>query len=317
MDIYRDYFTRESLVASVAQAPYVPGQLAAMGIFETRGLTSTTMAAEELGLNNVGPSAAIPRGAPAKAMTLDKRKAHTFVTSTFAESLPVYADEVLNVRAAGTTGAIEVIQTRRDEAIAKLRAWADAQHEYLRMATLLSPNNAFGSKPADGSLALATDATKTRAEIFTKVIKPIEAALKGVPFSGVTVQCSDEFWVDLIENKAIKDTYLGYQAAAELRGDPRDSFMFGGVTWERYRGSDSTKITTNKAVAVPTGVAGLFLQGFAPDDTIDSVGAGAMGAPYYPRSEAMKGGKGWELTMQTHPVMVCTRPAAIVTLAKA
>jgi hypothetical protein len=316
MDMYRDYFTRENLVASVAKAPYIPGRLGELGIFETRGLTSTTMAAEELGLNDVTPSASIPRGAPLPAMTLDKRKAHTFATATYGKQLPVFADEVLNMRAAGVNGAAEVITTRRNEAVAKLRAWADAVHENLRMGVLLAPNNAFGNKPADGSIALSTDATKTRAEIFTKVIKPLESALAGISFSGVHVMCSDSFWTDLIENKAIKDTYLGYQAAAELRNDPRDMFTYGGVVWERYRGSASTAITNDKAVAIPLGVSGLFLQGFAPDDTIDSVGAGAMGAPYYPRAEAMKGGKGWEITMQSHPVMVCTRPSAIVTLAK-
>jgi hypothetical protein len=316
MDIYRDYFTRENLVAAVAKAPYVPGRLGEIGLFETRGLTSTTLAAEEMALNDVTPSSAIPRGAPAPAMGLDKRKVHTFAAATYAKQMAVFADEVLNVRAAGTNGAAEVIETRRNEAAAKLRRWADAVHENLRMTTLLSPDNAFGSKPGDGSLALTNNATKTRAEIFTKVIKPLETALAGIGFSGVHVLCSDSFWTDLIENQAIKDTYLGYQAAAELRNDPRDMFTFAGVTWERYRGSASTAITDTKAVAVPLGVPGLFLQGFAPDDTIDSVGAGAMGAPYYPRAEAMKGGKGWEMTMQTHPVMLCTRPAAIITLAK-
>ena len=35
MDIYRDYFTRENLVASVAKAPYIPGRLGELGIFTT------------------------------------------------------------------------------------------------------------------------------------------------------------------------------------------------------------------------------------------------------------------------------------------
>lgn len=313
MDMYRDYFTRENLTDAVAKAPFIPGRLGELGIFETRGLTSTTMAAEELGINDVGVATAIPRGAPPQAMSLDKRKVHTFPTSTFAKTLPVYADEVLNMRAAGSAAA-EVITTRRNEAVAKLRNWADLQHEYLRLTCLLAPNNAFGNQPAEVQIALATDATKTRAEIFTKIIKPMETALKGIAFSGLHMLCSDGFWEALIENKAIKDTYLNTQAAGELRNDPRDAFVFGGVMFERYRGVTNVEITANKAKVVPIGVRGLFLQGFAPDDTIDSVGTGAMGAPYYPRAEAMKGGKGWEITMQTHPVTVCTRPAAILTV---
>ena len=314
VDMYRDYFTRENLVAAVQQAQFIPGHIGSLGIFEVKGLTATTMAVEELVKETVGKSTAIPRGSPAQAMNLGKRKVHTFTTETYAKTMAVYADEVLNIRASGPTGAAEVIETRRNETVQKLRNWADYQQEYMRMQVVLSPDNAFGSKPAEVQIALSTDATKTREQVFTKVIKPMESALDGIPFAGLRAECSDGFWGALIENKAIKETYLNTQAAGELRNDPRDAFVFGGVMWERIRGDSDIKITDDKAIVLPTGVSGMFHTGFAPDDTIDSVGAGAMGAPYYLRAEPMKGGKGWEITMQTHPVMVCARPSAILTI---
>ncbi len=314
VDMYRDYFTREQLVASVAKAPFVPGRLGELGLFTVIGLTATTMALEEEGTDAPALATPIPRGAPPKPLDLDKRKVHTFVTQTYAWNDYVRADEVLNMRAAGPTGAAEVITSRRDKVTAKLRATADQQHEYLRMQTLLSPNNAFGNKPNEAQIALATDATKTRQEVFNKIIKPMETALDGLFFSGLRVLCSDGYWSALIENKAIKETYLNTQAAGELRNDPRDAFVFGGVAWERYRGNSSIAVTTDKAIVVPEGVGNLFYMGFAPDDTIDSVGAGALGTPYYLRSEPLKGGKGWEITLQSHPVVTCTRPGAILTL---
>lgn len=314
MDFYRDYFTREQLVAAIAKAQFIPGHIGELGLFEVRGLTSTTMAVEELVKETVGKSTAIPRGSPPQVMGLGKRKVHTFSTETYAKTMSVYADEVLNARAAGPNGAAEVIEARRNETVQKLRNWADYQHEYMRMQVVLNPDNAIGSKPAAQNIALSTDATKTRQEVFTKIIKPMESALDGIAFTGLRAECSDGFWGALIENKAIKDTYLNTQAAGELRNDPRDSFVYGGVQWERIRGDSDIKITDDKAIILPTGVSGMFYTGFAPDDTLDSVGAGAMGAPYYLRAEPMKGGKGWEITCQTHPVMVCARPQAILTI---
>lgn len=312
MDIYRDYFTRESLTDSIVKAPYIPGQMAEL--FETRGLGSTTLAIEALAENGPDTLTAIPRGAPLPALTLDKRTVVTFPTQTYGKQGAVLADEVLNARSAGTTGAAEIVAARRDETVAKLRRSIDNLHESLRIGCVLNPDNGFGNNPAEATIALATDATKTRAELFTKVLKPLESALGGTGFTGATVYCSDGFWAALIENKAIKDTYMYTQAAADLRGDVRDTVTWGGVRFERYRGTAAVNITADKAVVVPNGVPGLFVQAFAPDDTLDSVGAGAMGAPYYLRAFDLDDAKGWRIRVQSHCVMVCTRPAVCLPL---
>lgn len=310
MEMYNDYFTRESLTDALVNAAYVPGQLA--GLFETRALGSTTMAIEALGANGPDTLTAIPRGAPLPAVALDKRSVYTFPCQSYGAQGAVYADEVLNARVAGTSGAGELVAARRDETVAKLRRTVDNLHESLRMAVLNAPGNDFGSQGANRVIALATDATKTRAEVFNKLIIPMEAALAGVPFSGIRVICSAGIWDDLLGNAEIKASYLNMADAAAMRGAVTESFVWAGVTWERYRGTASVAITANQAVAVPTGVAGLFLQGFAPDDTIDSVGAGALGSPYYLRAFDLDDAKGWRIRIQTHPVMVCTRPAAVL-----
>ena len=147
MDIYRDYFTRESLTDSIVKAPYIPGQLAAL--FETRGLGATTLAIEALAENGPSSLTAIPRGAPLPAIGLDKRTVVTFPTQTYGAQGAVLADEVLNARAFGTTGAAEIVTARRDETVAKLRRSIDNLHESLRMACVLNPDNGFGSNPAD------------------------------------------------------------------------------------------------------------------------------------------------------------------------
>ncbi len=316
MDIFRDYFTRENLVRSLEKAPYTPGRLGELGIFDTVPLTSTTFAVEEQATDAGRVMTAIARGAPRQNTGLDKRKVHTFVTGSFGDQGAVYADEALAARGAGTTGAAEVVQDRLNRLVAKLRRTVDLTHESLRMACLLAPGTTeFGSAAADATIAVQTDATKTRQEIFNKLVKPIETALDGVTFSGIHVFCSDGFWADLIENAQIKATFLNWQAAAELRGDTRMSFAYGGVTWERYRGTSAVKITDNRAVAFPVGVSDVFWQAFAPNDTMESAGSGALGQPYYvgskPVADAM-GTKAMEVAIATHPKVVCGRPAAII-----
>lgn len=321
MDIFRDYFTRENLVRALEKAPYTPGQLGAAGIFETVGLTSTTFAVEEQTTDAGRVLTAIARGAPRSQTTLDKRKVHTFTTATYGDQGTVYADEVLNARGAGVSGMAEVIQDRRDRVIRKLRLNMDLTHEKLRMDCLLSPGSTeFGSAGTEQTIAVQTDATKTRQEIFTKIIKPVEDALGGIPFRGIHVWCSDGYWSDLLENKQIRETFLNWQAAAELRGDPRQAFSFGGVMWERYRGTTACKITDDKAVVTPVGVPEMFWQAFAPNDTVESVGAGAMGQPYYMGSKPMtdsQGTKGMEMSIQSHPKVVCGRPGAVFLIKKA
>lgn len=318
MDIYRDYFTREQLLASIATAQYVPRMLGEMGLFRTIGLTSTTLAIEALPDNNVAESAAIARGAPPKPLNLEKRSVHTFTTSTYAWNGAVMADEVLSARVAGTSGAAEVIMDRVDGVTAMLRSQADFQHEYLRMACINSPTNAFGSAPAAAVVAFgSSDTVAVNNSIYTNIWKAMEDALGGIAFTGIDVLCSDTYWQAVIQSKTMRETYLNQAAASSLRGIPLEYIDYGNVRWWRYRASGNIAVTSGTGKVIPRGVPGLFVQAFAPDDTVDSVGMGEMGSPYYLNSrpiETPAGVKGYQITLQSHPVMVCTRPTAVLTV---
>ena len=321
MDNYRDYFTREELVRALAAAPYTPGTLGALGIFETVPLSGTTFAVEVETKDSGRILTGYPRGAPRQQTTLDKRKVHTFGVSTaYGDQGNVMADEVLNGRGAGVAGARALIENRRAKLVAKLRRTIDLTHESLRMGCLLSPaTTEFGAAADAATIAVQTDATKLRQEIFNKIILPMEAEMDGLPYGNPVVLCSDGYWSDLIEAKSIRDTYLNYQAAAELRGAVVEEFVFGGVTWRRYRGTGSVKIPTNEARAVPTGVPDTFWQLFAPNDTVESVGNGALGQPYYMGSSELKdsqGVKGWEVSIASHARVLCGRPKLIIPIVK-
>lgn len=321
MDIYRDYFNREELVRVLAQQPYTPGQLGALNIFTPVPLTSTTMAIEVEAKDAGKILTKIARGAPRTVTGLDKRSVKTFMTDSYGDEGSVMADEVLNARGAGVSGAKEIIENRRARLIQKLRRNADRHFEYLRMQALLNPaTTEFGTAASGQVIAVQTDATKLRQEIFNKLILPIEAELDGLTFDGVTVLCSDGYWADLIEAKSVRETYLNTQQAAELRGSVPMEFTFGGVRWIRYRGTSDTKIPDNEARAIPTGVEDIAYMGYAPNDTMESVGSGAMGQPYYMGSKPLvdsQGTKGWEVSIQAHPKAVWARPKAVIPITKA
>lgn len=322
MDIYRDYFTREALVRVLAQTQYIPGRLGELGIFEPVPLNSTTFAVEEETKNGRRILTTRPRGAPREKTNLEQRKVHTFslMGSTYGDEGTVYADEVLNARG-GIDGQIQVIEQRRGELVQRLRGNVDYTHENVRMACLLAPGTTeFGSAPADAVIAVDQDATKLRKEIFTKLKVPIRNALDGTTFTGIRVLCSDGFWGDLIEAKSIKETYLNQQAANDLRGDLPDTMVFGGVIWENYRGTADVKIPDNEAVAVPVGAQGAFWLPMAPNDTMESVGSGALGQPYYLGAKTLEdsqGVKGWEVSIQSHVRAICGRPGSVIRVKKA
>jgi hypothetical protein len=237
---------------------------------------------------------------------------HTFTTTHYRADGNVYADEVLNARASGATGAAEVINQRRDMLMARMRRDIDLTHESLRLTQVLTSTNAFGTMPASQQIALNTDGTKTRKEILEKIIIPIETALDGIPFTGIQALCGDAFWAKLIENTAVKATLLNYSMAQSLRNDPREAVFFGGVMWERYRGTGTVIVTTGEARVFPVGVPQMWIQAFAPADTLDQVGVGALGSPYWPQAIPSADNRRWYLEIQTNCVMVCTRPTAVL-----
>lgn len=322
MDVYTDFFTRTELLRVLNQAPYIPGQLGALNLFDPVPLTGTQLAIEVQTKDNGKIMTKIARGAPRTVSKLDKRSDKTFTTDTYGDDGAIMADEVLNARGAGTSGAKELIENRRARLVAKMRRTVDRTFEYLRMQALLNPATAeFGAAASPVVIPVQTSGTKLRQEIFNDLILPINAALDGIPYTGIHVLCSDGYWSDLIEASSIRETYLQTAAAAELRGAVPTRMNFGGVTWEWYRGDSEIYIPANEARAVPVGGVDLGYVGYAPNDTVESVGTGAMGEPYYMGSAPIvdqtgQGTKGWALSVQTHPKFVWARPGAVIPITK-
>jgi hypothetical protein len=324
LDTFSSDFSVDSLIAAVTRVPYVPGRTGELGLFETFTIPTTTATMEELA-EEVALVQSSARGAPAPAITLPRRTARSFSVVRLAEEGGVTVDEVLNARAFGSA-ARETIQNRRDRMVGRLRAGIEATLEYHRMeaikglvkdadgSTILDIYTELGQTQTSVGMALNSTSTKVRTKILS-VLSAIEEALDGVAFTGVRVLCGAAFWEALVEHENVVSTYLGTQAAADLRGDPRMEFTYGGVTFERFRGGSGITINTDHAYAIPVGARGMFVQAFGPADFLVNDQPPALDAVYV-RPQMRPDGRGWTIELQSNPLTLCLRPEAVIKLTR-
>ena len=320
-----DAFSLSSLSAAINEQPQVPTRLATLGLFEEEGITTTVVQIERDG----DTLALVPtgqRGSSGMVVIGSKRNMIPFNTVHLPQRAAIGADEIQNLRAFGSETELEAIQTVINKRLAKMRRQLDATHEFHRIGAIKglildadgkSPVanllKQFGIEQTMISFELGKDGTEIRIKC-ADLLDTIEDALGNTPFSGVRVLCGRGFWNRLIVMKSIKDTYLNTAMAAALRGDARDTFDFGGVTFERYRGrvGGIGYVADDEAWAVPEGVPDLFITRFAPADYMETVNTN--GLPYYAKQELMDFSKGVEIEAQSNPIHLCTRPKAIIKL---
>lgn len=328
MDIFNDdAFSLVSLSARANAADYTPSQLGDLGIFESDGITTTTAAIEytEGRIALIEPTL---RGGAGESTGDDDRKIVPFEVPHIQRDDAVLADEVQNIRAFGSEAEVETVLSRVDRKVAKHLRDLDVTLEHTRVGaikglvlskkgrTITDTWTKFAvAEPAAFVMGLDSDATQLRGKCLD-LISAQEDALDEA-YTGAHALCGRDFWRALIEHKAVRETYLNTQQAAELRGAVADSFEFGGVTWHRYRtGAKATAanagapfIAATEARFVFAGVPGLFLTRFAPADYEETVNT--LGLPRYVKQYAMRNGKGRHLEVQSNPLSICTKPSTL------
>ncbi|MCY1294101.1 Phage major capsid protein E [compost metagenome] len=316
-------FSVEALLAVINEDHVVYGQLAALGLFEERGVSSLVVQIEKDGttLNLVEAKA---RGGVGQVVTGDKRLLVPFNTVHLPETFQILADEIQGIRAVGSRSELQGAQAVVNTRIEKARRQLDLTHEYQRIGAvkgqvvdadgktvLVDIYRSFGlQKPKPFSLELGNDDTDVSAHL-TEVLDMQEDELGNVTSTGSRALCGKRLWNDLISHPRVRDTYLNTLQAAELRGDRRQAFEFGGITWERYRGKHAGKpfVADDRAYVVPEGVPDLFISAYAPADYMEVVNT--EGLPYYAKLERMEFDKGVKGEAQSNPLHLCTRPLSV------
>ena len=138
LDIFNtDAFKTVSLTDGIIKAPFKPGRIGSLGLFRSRGITTTTVVIEEKDgrLSLIQTS---PRGGetPATSIGAQKRKARSFVVPHLERESTVMADEVQSVRAFGSENAMEGVQALVNERLQDLRAMHEVTLEHLRVGAI-------------------------------------------------------------------------------------------------------------------------------------------------------------------------------------
>jgi hypothetical protein len=321
LDIFRnDAFSVTSLTAAILKAPYKPGRIGDLGLFRESGMTTTTAVVEEKDgfLELIAQS---PRGGPAATLGNQKRSARSFTASHLTREATIMADSVQGVRAFGSEDAQQAVQAVVDEKMAILRALHEATLEYHRATAIQGiVLDADGTTPirnlfTDFGISQQTYELDLAGNVRSGAVaiqRLIESELGAEPISGYRAFCGDDFFDQLVEAATVKASFQN-QEGAVLRADLRKGFVFGGITWENYRGRVGSVdfFATDEAYVVPEGT-NVFQVKFAPADFMETVNT--LGLPVYlkmaPDPEGLN--RFVKLHSQSNPLALCTRPRAVV-----
>lgn len=320
-----DAFNVATLTAAINDLEYVPGRIGALGLFEEEGVTTLTVQIEKDG-DTLALVPAAERGTSGLVVGGSKRILIPFNTVHLPERFAIKADEIQGIRAFGTQTELQAVQDVVNKRLAKARRQLDATHEFQRMGAikgqvldadgttvLLDIYDRFGVTRQEHSMGLNDPESNVQVGCV-EALDMQEDALGSITTSGSRAFCGKTFWSKLIAHPSVVETYRGTQQAAALRGDGRESFDFGGITWERYRGKVAgvAFIADDEARLVPEGVPELFISAFAPADYMETVNT--LGVPYYSKLELQPFGKGVAGEAQSNPLHLCTRPRAVIRL---
>jgi hypothetical protein len=330
-------FHMTALSAAIQQAPYVPQLLGQMNIFTPDRVRVTTVAVEEKGgvLSLIKTS---ERGAPIEEGKGEERRLRHFNTSRIARGKTLYAAEVQNIRAFGTTSELQAVQNEvaaiMDGRVG-LRAAVELTHENMRLGavqgkvldadgkTIYDWFDEFDiNRPNVINFEFAS-ATAEEGKVRTKcndVIRAMMRASAGAWLPGQTYAvglCGDDFFDDLTGNAETRSTYLNQQEASDLRNDVGQafgSFRYGNILFVNYRGTDdksTVAIKSDECQFFPVGAPDAFRAGFSPAEFLPFVNTPgqevyAMVVPDLQRQAWVRP------EVYSYPLFMCTRPGMLL-----
>jgi len=334
MDVFKaDAFSMFELSSAVSKMDFNPQMLGSMNIFDPKPVRTKTVWVDRQTdtLNLIGFS---ERGAPADQNARDSRDMLALNIPRLAVQDTVWAHEVANLRAFGTETELMSVQREVATRLERMRQKVEYTEEYLRLAAIqglaLDPRDGstyysyyteFG-EAQDTATSFELDQAGTDvAGICRDIVRSIQRSAKGSWVMGrsrVHALVGDDFFDALISHPNVKEMWLGWQAAAELRGvDAFSQFDFGGIVFHNYRGSDD-----NSTVAIGATVAkffivggdGIFVKAMAPADEFMPY-VNTPGQPIYAVQELdaafMNTPRFAKYHVHSYPLYYCQRPGTL------
>jgi hypothetical protein len=328
LDVFRqNAFSAIELTEAINRRPYLPGFLGALGIFEPEPVRTITVAIEKVE-NRLAVIQTSPRGAPIEQRQNDKRDIRDFRTVRLAKGDTLYAHEIQDIRAFGSQSEMMQLQAEVARRLSSLQDDMLLTHERMMLGAVQGKvldadgsviRNWFTewgiSEPAEVDFELDDAATDVRKKCqgVTRAI----ARASGGAFTTTTrvhALCSDEFYDALIGHPKVRETYLNWTAAADLRENTAfESFPFAGIVFHNYRGTDdntTVAVAANKAQFFPVGAPGIFKVAYSPAETFDFVNT--PGLPWYAMIVPDKDRNAFvQPEIYSYPLHICTHPAVL------
>ncbi|NMX60202.1 major capsid protein [Pseudomonas sp. WS 5079] len=319
-----DMFSIANLTAAVNKLPAIPGKVGAMGLFDEKGVTSTSVVIDE----REGRLVLVPNTsrnddpAPIKG---SKRKRKTFETLHLPVSRPLLPNQLQGIAAFGQEDAATPVVTVINDSLQELKNSVEATREFQRVGALRGKlldsdgtvitdlYKEFEVTQKKINVALGSKDTNVR-KACLDAKRYSESKLGGVMVAGFRSLCGPG-WLDaFVEHEKVKAAFANYQEAQDrLGGDVRSGFTFGGIEFIEY------DVTVSGQRFIPLDIAqvfpvakGVFRMFNAPANYNETVNT--LGQPFYSKAEERKLGKGWDLEVQGNPLAMCLFPEALVEL---
>jgi len=323
----QDLFTVTTLTASINKLPVLPTKAGSLGIFNERGISTTTVVIEvREGRLFLVPN--VSRNDDPQPVSNVKRNRRTFETAhlpTFSQVLP---SEIQNLAKFGEGGGEDSVDPQAqviNDKLQGLKNSLEATREWQRIGALrgkiLDANgdvlydlyDEFGVEQKKIVVALGNAATDVRAKVLSAK-RHAEQKLGGVLVSGFKAFCGPEWFDKFTDHPKVQKAYEGWQEAQDrIAGDKREGFTYAGVEFIEYnaRVSNQVFIPDDVAQVFPVGV-GIYDLYNAPANYNETVNT--LGQPFYAKAEERRMGKGWDLEAQANPLALCLYPEALVEL---
>lgn len=335
LDAFRsDIFGVTSLTAAINKLPFQPSRIGNIGIFEKRGVTTTTVLIEEQrGRLSIIPTAA--RGTNPNVWGGKKRQVRSFVIPHIPLLGNVFAEDVQNIRAFGTESQQLAVAQVVNDKLGDLRRSMETTHEWHRVGALHGTTadadgtvlynwfTEFGISQQTVPLNWTSNPNSAVKVMANAARRLIEDALGNEMYTRIRAICGTSVFDRITSSQEVNHAFYKAIDSAFLReSHVRGEFDYAGVVWEEYRGkigsvgwnSDTSGsfFSPNEIIFFPEGTTDIFQEIYGPANFVETVNT--RGLPLYAKQRLMDWDMGIELHVQSNPLMICNRPGVLISL---
>lgn len=328
MDVFTgDAFSSIELTTALERVPFQPSWLGSLNLFTPKPIRTEVFVVERRG-NKLALVQTTQRGAPLVQSTNEKRDIRYFPTVRVAKQDRLNASEVQNIRAFGSESELQQVQDEVMRRMTSVRRDVELTHENMRLGAVFGVVlDADGSTirnwfdefditpPTEESWALNNEKTDVRSKCH-QIVRQMARASEGAFTASTSVYAlaGDNFFDKLVNHDQVRQTYLNWAAAADLRGNAAfGEFDYGGIRWINYRGTDdgAMGVSPNSARFFPVGAPGVFEVAQSPGESFDWVNT--LGREYYAMMVPDRDRNMFvDVEVYSYPLHICTRPQMLL-----